>query len=128
MPSEDDRSARRLLDIIENIDKAVVFVTGYTYERFADDDRTIYAVVRALEIVSEASRHISQETKDRYPDIAWREIAAAGNVLSARLSRREPGHRVGHGSTSTRCASCSRCCRGAQIGTWYVPAGRIAAA
>lgn len=80
MPSDESRVARRLLDMIENIDKATEFVTGYTYDRFVDDDRTIYAVVRALEIVSEASRHVPDEIKKRHAAIEWQAIGAAGNV------------------------------------------------
>lgn len=36
---------------------------------------------RELEIVSEASRHIPADLKDRYPAIAWRQVADLGNVL-----------------------------------------------
>jgi uncharacterized protein with HEPN domain len=80
MPSESDRLVRRLLDIIENIDAAKRFVAGYTFDRFVGDDRTNYAVVRALEIVSEASRHIPEDVKARHADIEWRKIKASGNI------------------------------------------------
>jgi uncharacterized protein with HEPN domain len=36
--------------------------------------------MRALEIVSEASRHLTPEVKGRHPHIDWRAIADAGNV------------------------------------------------
>ena len=49
-------------------------------DQFAEDQKTNYAVVRALEIVSEASRHIPDEIKARHPTIAWRAIRDAGNV------------------------------------------------
>ena len=39
----------------------------------------LYAIIRALEIISEGSRRLSNELKARYPDIAWQEMAAAGN-------------------------------------------------
>jgi uncharacterized protein with HEPN domain len=38
-----------------------------------------YAVIRSLEIISEASRRLSDELKARHPGIPWREMAAAGN-------------------------------------------------
>ncbi len=51
-----------------------------TFEAFTEDIRTNYAVVRCLEIVSEASRRIiSAETKARHPHVPWRIIADAGN-------------------------------------------------
>jgi len=39
------------------------------------------AVVRNLEIVAEASRHIPAELKDKTPQMPWREIADFGNIL-----------------------------------------------
>lgn len=39
------------------------------------------AFERGFEIISEASRHVSDKAKADEPDIAWREIAGLGNVL-----------------------------------------------
>lgn len=36
--------------------------------------------MRALEIVSEASRRLPIELFDRHPEIGWADVAAAGNV------------------------------------------------
>jgi hypothetical protein len=44
------------------------------------DEKTLYAVVRSLEIISEASRRLTDEVKARHANIEWREMAAAGNV------------------------------------------------
>ncbi len=44
-------------------------------------EETWWAVERAFEILSEASRHLPPELKARYPDINWRGIADIGNVL-----------------------------------------------
>ena len=45
---------RELYDFIEDIinamDKASKFVEGMSYEEFIQDDKTIFAVVRAIEI------------------------------------------------------------------------------
>jgi uncharacterized protein with HEPN domain len=78
MPS--DRARGALLDIRENILLAQEFLGSLTPENFAADTRTRYAVVRCLEIVSEASRNVDPAILARHPGIAWREIAAAGNV------------------------------------------------
>jgi uncharacterized protein with HEPN domain len=37
-------------------------------------------VIRALEIVSEASRRLPAEMQERNPEIDWGAVAAAGNV------------------------------------------------
>jgi uncharacterized protein with HEPN domain len=77
MPSD---AATALRDIERNIDLATQFVAGIDYEAFRDDTRTVYAVTRCLEIISEASRRLPDEMKARYPAIAWKNMAGAGNV------------------------------------------------
>ena len=82
MPSERQtrRSAAALRDILHHIALAFDLVEGFDEARFASDLRTHYAVIRCLEIISEASRRLPDELKARHPSIAWRNIAAAGNV------------------------------------------------
>lgn len=72
--------AAALNDILHHIDLAAKFAAGLDYERFRDDARTVYAVTRCLEIISEASRRLPDAMKARHPTIAWREMAGAGNV------------------------------------------------
>jgi uncharacterized protein with HEPN domain len=52
MPSKNP--AQRLRDIIDNIDAIEVFIARLDFPAFRADRKTVYAVVRALEIVSEA--------------------------------------------------------------------------
>lgn len=92
MPSKPSRTPRdRLLDIRDNIDAARGFVQDMTFETFLADQRTVYAVVRALEIISEASRHVPEEVKIRYATVPWREIAAAGNIYRHVYGVVDPG-------------------------------------
>ena len=63
-----------------HIDLATEFVAGIGYEAFRDDTRTVYAVTRCLEIISEASRRLPDEVKTRHPSIAWKDMAGAGNI------------------------------------------------
>lgn len=37
-------------------------------------------MLRCLEIISEASRHVAAEAKGRHPHLPWKQIAGAGNV------------------------------------------------
>jgi uncharacterized protein with HEPN domain len=71
---------RAIAAVLYNVALARRFVEGMTLEQFAADERTIYAVTRCLEIVSEASRRLPVEAKSRHPGVPWQEIAAAGNV------------------------------------------------
>jgi uncharacterized protein with HEPN domain len=78
MPSKSAQTA--LLDILYHIDLANEFVRGFTPVTFKEDLRTIYAVTRCLEIISEASRRLPDAMKARHPGIAWKQMAGAGNV------------------------------------------------
>lgn len=78
MPS--DPSENVLRDILRQIDLAASFVAGFEPTAFLNDTRTVYAVTRCLEIISEASRRLPDDLKARYPSIAWRQMAGAGNV------------------------------------------------
>src|ERR1700704_1194645 len=71
---------RSLRDILFHIDLAREFVVGFDRDTFKKDLRTLYAVTRCLEIISEASRRLPNDLKARHPGIAWRQMAAAGNV------------------------------------------------
>jgi uncharacterized protein with HEPN domain len=78
MPSE--RTDGVLRDILHHIDLAAEFAKDFDLDTFRSDLRTVYAVTRCLEIISEASRRLPEEMKARHPLIAWRQMAAAGNV------------------------------------------------
>jgi len=69
-----------LFHIRDNIVLARGFLDGLDYEGFCADRRTVYAVTRALEIISEASRRIPDAMKERHAAIPWADIAGAGNV------------------------------------------------
>jgi uncharacterized protein with HEPN domain len=78
MPSEAVLAALR--DIAYQIDVAGHFVEGFDLTAFRNDLRTVFAVTRCLEIISEVSRRLPDEMKARHPSIAWMNMAGAGNV------------------------------------------------
>lgn len=81
MPSDEREATRRwLTDIRHHIAMAKDFAAGMAYEMFKDDNLHLYAVVRCLEIISEASRRLPDAVKERHPEIAWKNMAAAGNI------------------------------------------------
>src|SRR6186997_2507958 len=71
-----------LADMLEAIGKARQFVEGISFDQFSKDDKTIYAVIRALEIVGEAAKRIPAEVKAQRADIPWREIAGMRDKLT----------------------------------------------
>jgi len=75
-------SARpRLVDIVEAIERIQIVADGKTLEQFEEDWQLQWLVVRGLEIVSEASRHLPADRKERHAEIPWRKVADIGNVL-----------------------------------------------
>jgi len=64
-----------LNDIIENIDKIIKFTSEIQYEDFINDDEKTYAVIRAIEIIGEATKNIPKNFRKKYPEIPWRDIA-----------------------------------------------------
>ena len=75
-----NRPAQRLRDILENIEAIVDFTADMTLATYVHDRKTRYAVTRALEIISEASRRLPEALKARHPAIDWSGIAAVGNL------------------------------------------------
>jgi uncharacterized protein with HEPN domain len=69
-----------LHDIEHNIDLAYQFIENRDIMAFRADVRTVYAVTRCLEIISEASRRLPDELKGRHPTIAWKNVAGGGNI------------------------------------------------
>jgi uncharacterized protein with HEPN domain len=64
-----ERDAAYLWDMLEAAEQVVALSAGIDHEQLLRDVRTRYAVERALEIVGEAARKVSQGTRDTYPQI-----------------------------------------------------------
>lgn len=62
-------------DILENMERAERFVVEMTYEEFVKEEMANFAVIRCIEIMGEAAKHIPDSVRDKYPKIPWRDIA-----------------------------------------------------
>jgi uncharacterized protein with HEPN domain len=51
------------------------------YDEFINDEKTIYAVVRALEIIGEATKNIPDDVRRENPEIPWRDMAGMRDIL-----------------------------------------------
>lgn len=62
-------------DILENIELAEEFAKDINYEEFVNDKKTNHAVIRCIEIMGEAAKHVPQSIREKYPQIPWKDIA-----------------------------------------------------
>jgi uncharacterized protein with HEPN domain len=70
-----------LEDILVSLRSALKFVRGMTYGEFSEDEKTVYALIRAFEIIGEAAKRISPTFKDQHPGVPWRVIAGMRDKL-----------------------------------------------
>jgi len=70
-----------LADILDVSQKAIQFVEGIAYADFEKNDEKIFAVIRALEVIGEAVKHIPNSLRAEYPQIPWRAIAGMRDKL-----------------------------------------------
>ncbi len=68
-------------DILETIARVEGKVAGRTFAEFQADWEFRFAIQRAIEIISEATRRIPSDVKAARPEIRWRSVAGIGSVL-----------------------------------------------
>ncbi|MBI5353180.1 MAG: DUF86 domain-containing protein [Chloroflexi bacterium] len=71
-----------LADIVECCEKVLKFTKGMAYKDFVHDDLHFDAVLRNLEIIGEAVKHIPEEIRKAYPHITWRKIAGFRDIVA----------------------------------------------
>ena len=70
-----------LEDILEAIGEVETFVTWMTFETFAVDKKTVNAVIRSLEVLGEATKHVPASFRNKHPEIPWSRMAGMRDVL-----------------------------------------------
>ena len=71
----------RLRHMLDSARKAISFVQGRSRADLDSDEMLALAVVRLVEVLGEAAKQISRATRERYPQIPWRQIAGTGDRL-----------------------------------------------
>ena len=78
MAIKDRARIGHILEAAEDISK---FLEGKDRTALSSDKMLRYAVVRAIEIIGEASSQISTQTKASHPELPWREAIGMRNEL-----------------------------------------------
>jgi uncharacterized protein with HEPN domain len=70
-----------LQDILESIDHIQRFLEGVSEDEFYKNVEKQDAVLRRLEIIGEAVKHLPDEIREDHPDIPWRQIAGMRDII-----------------------------------------------
>ncbi len=70
-----------LRDILHAAEEALDFVQGMDFSNFSSDRKTNLAVVRTLEVIGEAARHIPLRIRRRHPQVSWQDMVGMRNKL-----------------------------------------------
>lgn len=70
-----------LEDILESISRIEEYTEDLSEKEFYNNIERQDAIVRRFEIIGEAVKQISQELKDKYPDVPWKEISGTRDIL-----------------------------------------------
>jgi len=70
-----------LRDMMENAKRAGQFAAGMRFEDFSKDEKTVYAVIRAVEIIGEAARNVPEDIRAKHTQIPWREVVGMRDKL-----------------------------------------------
>jgi uncharacterized protein with HEPN domain len=63
-----------LNDIRQSIDRIEQYIKNLSFDAFSDDQKSVDAVVRNLEIIGEAANRLPDEFKEKYSEIEWHKV------------------------------------------------------
>lgn len=70
-----------LRDMVLACDKILRYAEGLSQADLLRDEKTFDAVVRNLEIVGEAAKHVSEALRQTLPQVEWRKVAGMRDML-----------------------------------------------
>jgi uncharacterized protein with HEPN domain len=75
---KDEAYLKHIIDAISDIEK---FAEGMTKEGFYESKEKQYAILRALEIIGEATKSLSSGLKAEHREVRWKDIAGMRDKL-----------------------------------------------
>lgn len=71
----------RLKHILEAIEEIENYLTARKFEEFIENSMMRFACIKQMEIIGEASNHITDELKSQFSSIEWSQIVGMRNIF-----------------------------------------------
>ena len=78
---EKPKDINRLSHIIEAIDNLFEFTQGISFDEYKGNKILRFAVIKNLEIIGEAAYLLTNEFKEKHPEVEWKVIIGMRHVL-----------------------------------------------
>ncbi len=70
-----------LEDIVNRIEKIELFTADMSFEDFQNDEKTVSACIREIEVIGEAVKQIPREMRQKFGDLPWSLMAKMRDKL-----------------------------------------------
>jgi uncharacterized protein with HEPN domain len=70
-----------LNDMLDAIDRVEQYTQGMSFDAFSNDQKSIDAVVRNLEIIGEAANRLPDDFKERHSSVEWYKVVGLRNRI-----------------------------------------------
>ncbi len=70
-----------VIDLLNSIDKLLLYTKGKSYEEFIANDMIVDAVIRNIEVMGEAANRLPDNFIHQFREINWNKIIATRNRL-----------------------------------------------
>ena len=77
----DEKLRNRFMDMVIYAEKAVEFLGDLNHQELVRDERTYFAIIRAIEVVGESAAQVGREQLQNYEGVPWNNIIAMRNIL-----------------------------------------------
>lgn len=74
--------AIRISDILDALAAIQTYTAGLTFAGFANDRKTVDAVIRNIIVIGEAASRLPETIVLQYPDIPWREMRDIRRIVA----------------------------------------------
>jgi uncharacterized protein with HEPN domain len=71
----------RLQHILEAIQEIESYLADVEFEKFLENSMMRFACIKQMEIIGEASNHVSDEVKSEFSSVEWAQIIGMRNVF-----------------------------------------------